>query len=509
MSNNTQNITSFGSKCASQLNKITLTIFVLILYFSAGLYAAELNIGTATADITPKLPVALFGQFHLRIAETAETPLTANVVALESRDGNHSLDAAIMVSCDLLFIPDKMRDKVRDEVHKKLPELDTRKIFLNATHTHTSPVLVDDEKFSFEYQIPEEGVSQPEEYCNLFAQRVSEAIVEAWGNRRPGSVTWGLSHAAVGYNRRAVYADGSSVMYGNTNDPGFLNIEGMEDHDINTLFFWDMRGKLIAMTINVACTAQEVEGRYAVNADFWHPVREKLKKRFGPDLCVLGWISAAGDQSPRPMYRKAAEERMIKLRNLNHLEEIARRLVIAVEEAYETVNEDRYVDVKLTHKVENLSLPMRLVTKGEYKFSKAEQEKYASQIANDPEAANKLLARMTWNRNVVYRFEKQKKDPHPKMDMEMHVIRLGDVVICTNEFELFTDYGMRIQARSNALQTFVVQLAGPGSYLPTEKAVNGGGYSGVIQSGVIGPKGGQVLVDNTVKRINEMFNAKK
>lgn len=83
------------------------------------------------------------------------------------------------------------------------------------------------------------------------------------------------------------------------------------------------------------------------------------------------------------------------------------------------------------------------------------------------------------------------------------------MVICTNSFELFTDYGIRIQARSNALQTFVVQLAGPGSYLPTEKAFKGGGYSAIIESNLVGPEGGQILVDRTVKLINDMFTEAK
>jgi hypothetical protein len=61
-----------------------------------------------SADITPALPVALMGQFELRIARTAETPLTANVLALESRDANHSLDTAIMVSCDLVSCRDRL-----------------------------------------------------------------------------------------------------------------------------------------------------------------------------------------------------------------------------------------------------------------------------------------------------------------------------------------------------------------------------------------------------------------
>jgi len=57
--------------------------------------ANQLLVGTATADITPEGPVALRGQFHLRISKSVETPLSAGVVALESRNGDQSLDAAV------------------------------------------------------------------------------------------------------------------------------------------------------------------------------------------------------------------------------------------------------------------------------------------------------------------------------------------------------------------------------------------------------------------------------
>jgi hypothetical protein len=48
------------------------------------------------------------------------------------------------------------------------------------------------------------------------------------------------------------------------------------------------------------------------------------------------------------------------------------------------------------------------------------------------------------------------------------------------------------------VQTFIIQLAGPGSYLPSKRAVLGGGYSAIIQSSQIGPDGGQVLVEETI-----------
>ena len=494
--------------------------FLAMMWLAADLKSQELLIGTAIADITPKIPVALMGQFNLRIADTVETPLTANVIALESSQGSNSFDAAIMVSCDVIEIPEKLMVLIRERVHSQIPELDTKKIFMTAIHTHTAPVLENDPSSSFRYQIPEKGVLQVEEYDIFFVQRISEAIVRAWKNRMAGSVSWGLSHAAIAYNRRAVYSKevptpgyfsyGSAQMYGNTSLAEFINLEGMEDHDVNTLFFWDKSDRLIGMAIDVPCPAQEVENRFAVNADYWHPVREKLKKHFGPDLCILGWIGAAGDQSPRPMYRKAAEERMMKLRKLSPLEEIARRIVVAVEEAYETVKDDRYTNVRLIHKVETLSLPMRLVTEQEYLFCKGEQDAAVAEMAADSSTASEVLARMTWNRDVVNRYENQKINPNPKLDAEIHVLRIGEVAICTNQFELFTDYGIRIQARSNALQTFVVQLAaGAGSYLPTEKAVRGGGYSAVVQSCSVGPEGGQILVDRTVELVNSLWTGIK
>ncbi|MCK9410799.1 MAG: hypothetical protein M0Q53_00765 [Prolixibacteraceae bacterium] len=491
------------------LKSIVLLLIFTALCISASSQSGKLYIGTATADISPKLPVALDGQFNLRIAHTAETPLTANVVALETRHGDRSLDLAIMVSCDLVGIPNVVLSMVRDEVHKRLPTLDVTKIFLNAIHTHTAPVLVNDYDF-WGYKIPGEGVTQVDAYRGFFVKCVAEAIVKAWNRRQPGSVTWGLSNALVAYNRRAVYADGTAKLYGRTNSPEFRNIEGYEDHDVNILFFWNQAQKLIAVNIEVACPAQEVENDTVVNADYWHPIRVALRQRFGADLCVFGWIGAAGDQSPHLMYRKAADERMRKLRNLSRLDEISRRIVRAVDEAYEAVMDDRHTDAVLIHKVETLRLPKQLVTEAECAEAKAERDKATAQIAADPKTADQVLAKMKWYGDVVTRFEKQKTDPQPKYEMEIHVLRIGDVALCTYGIELFTDYGIQIQARSKALQTFVIEIAGPADYyLPTEKAVKGGSYSAIMESNIVGPEGGQMLVDRTVELINDMFPVAK
>ncbi len=168
---------------------------------------------------------------------------------------------------------------VRQQVRTQVPDLDPRKIFLAATHTHTAPVLLLDK-----YAIPRDGVTQVADYRQLFTDRVAAGIAEAWKRRQAGQVTWGLTHAVVAYNRRSAYADGSAVMYGATNIAEFRNLEGYEDHDINTLFFLDPKGKLMAVAVNVSCTSQEVEGRSTVNADYWHPVRQQLRQNSGTNF---------------------------------------------------------------------------------------------------------------------------------------------------------------------------------------------------------------------------------
>ena len=112
-----------------------------------------------------------------------------------------------------------------------------------------------------------------------------------------------------------------------------------------------------------------------------------------------------------------------------------------------------------------------------------------------------------WHQAAIDRFERQQAEEPKPFQMELHVIRLGDIAIATNQFELFTDYGIQMKARSPALQTFVIQLAGPGSYIPSQRAARGGGYSAIVESNQVGPDGGQALADQTVEVLNILWPA--
>ena len=95
---------------------------------------------------------------------------------------------------------------------------------------------------------------------------------------------------------------------------------------------------------------------------------------------------------------------------------------------------------------------------------------------------------------------------NPYYAMELHVLRLGDVAFANNPFELFLEYGLQIISRGKAEHTFLIQLSGDeAGYVPTARAIRGGGYSSYIYSGKVGPRGGKILVDETVKLINSLW----
>ncbi len=488
--------------------KTILAIIIAVLTLSST-QAAELWVGSATADITPDRPVPLTGNTTVRVAREIHSRLFANALALESREGGRATDQAILVSCDLCVIRPGIQEGFRKHLAGKLPGFDLNKLFLAATHTHAAPVLLQERYDEKDYQ---DGM-QPKEYVPWLYERMADAVVKAWNNRAKGAVVWGLGHAVAGHNRRVVYSDGKAKMHGNTNDPMFRGVEGYENHGVHVLCFYDSQKRLKAAAIAMSTTAQAAGGGNKVSANFWHDARRLIRERHGADVCVLGFCAPAGDQTPRAQVNKKAEERMLKLRGLNHDEEIGRRVAAAFDDIAGVIAKDIRADVPFVHRVRQIEIPARIITEAEYAVAK--------KVCEEIDTRTTRAKTDAWRRHfyglVVERYLAQQKGGWKMYPMELHVMRLGDVAIATSPFELYVDYGVQIEARSPAVQTFQIQLATsgpkPAYYLPTPRAMAGGSltenafdnYSAAAASNMVGPEGGQALVERTVAEINELW----
>ena len=471
----------------------------------------KILIGWGTRDVTPEGKVSLRGQFHVRISDEVRDPLTTTALAIESEE---SKEQTILVSLDAVVVFDEIWNSCRKILNDKLPDFDSDKLVINATHTHTAPDL----PCSILGPAPGLGkdIMSQKEYGDLLIERISAAAIEAWNGRKPGALSWGRGYAVVGFNRRVSYFDGSTKMYGKTDVPEFSHIEGHEDHGVDMLFTYDTEHKLTGMIVNVPCPSQCTEGAYFVSADFWNETRETIRKRNGEKIFILPQCSAAGDLSPRPMRNREADRRMLELRgyggdyNLARRQDIADKIASVVNEVLPAVSKDIRDEIEFKHEIINLDLPERTATEDDLKTAEKEVAQWQSKLDElegaDPTSLDYSSAsrRLYFNQKVIEMYKKQHEGKN-SMPVELHTLRIGDTAMCTNRFEYYLDFGERIKARSKAIQTFIVQLAGDGTYLPTERSLSGGSYGAYIASTPIGPEGGQIIVEESLGKINKMF----
>lgn len=485
----------------------------------------SLKIGWSQVDLTPTEPVLIGGQVYARISEGEKSPITATVLALESTRNGISRDHAIMVSFDFSTVSEGIRDAVREHLKTSLPDLDPMKVIFHATHTHSAPFIVTKRRYDDEAEPTDRpyGIdldAMPvSKYVAFASQRIAQAIDQAWQARAPGGIAYGLGHAVVAENRLVQYANGLSQLYGDTSRPNFAHMEGYVDHRMHILATYDRQSRLTGLVINVPCPSQVNEGDWTLSADFWHYVRQELRSRLGDDVFILGQNSAAGDQSPHVLLERRAEARMRELAGRTLSQELGLRIADGVMRVLPIIASQIDWKPVLDHRVEMLPLPRRIIPQEDVAAAaqKAEEakrrfEQLKRELDETPalrqnnrwySAATTAFCMMKRHELVLHRFERQQVQP--SLPFEVHAVRLGDVAFATNPFELYLDFGLRIRERSQAVQTFVMQLCGPGSYLPTKRAIAGGGYGAVPASTEVGPDAGDLLVTWTVDTINELM----
>ncbi len=491
---------------------------------------AKLIIGWAEESITPDKKVSLVGQFYERISEYVETELTATALAIEAGE-----EQCIMVSGDLTSASRNLLNEIRARLTEEgnLDGIDVSKIILGATHTHTSisysgrsdyrsidtlmhylPEGVEYEKV---VNTTQEGVQTPDEGRAMLVERIAKVIRRAWAARKPGYIATGFGRAAVGHNRRTCYDDGSAAMWGDTNNACFTTMEAGQDTGIEMMFTYDEDKKITGALLNVACPSQVLEHRSFMSSDYWGKVKKYLRERLGGDFYVYGMCSAAGDQCPRDLVRwvephvpildpnierkvvlpRTADPSMFEIEGTVKIgKRIGREVMDAIEGVTELVG-----DCDFVHKALELNLPYRRVSKGEAKEAEDRLQRYLAgkTKVNYADKANTLFECGIIGRYIL----QQKRD---LVNIEVHIMKLGDIAFATNPFELFLDYGNLIRARSMANQTFLSQLTcGAYGYLPTQHAEDGGHYSAFVGSGTVGHEGGDMYVRRVLTEINEMF----
>ena len=493
------------------MKKQTIVIGILLV-LAVCVEAAPLKIGWAINDISTDKSVELAGTFHWRHSKGLRDPLMATALAIDNGE-----DCVVFLSMDFISPPGHIVRRVCKRVKAEIPDLPPEKIIFNATHIHTGVSIGRTEK------------KLAEEYCTYMSNQIFKSIKEAWESRKPGQIAYGYDLVVTAFNRRIVYFNerkgaigtsprGKAVLHGRTDVDDFSHVEGGADPFANYLFTYDMEGKLTGAIINVGYTAQVSIKDVYVSSDTWHDMR-KLMAQHHPGVYILPQVAAAGEATFEQPYYKEAEKRRYRLiygrkeayPGEFQRKQIAGRILTSFDRAHTWAQKEKFSDLPIKHVTKTLKLDPSVPSKVDYEAAKEGLKKIAEYRANppwkDPAVKKRWMSSLKGRESVCKRIVRkyENADKLPKVPMEFHALRIGDVGFVSERYEYYFEFGQRIQARSPFIQTFVIQLAGrtDGGYLATERASENGGY-GTRFLCPVSPKGGHEIVEEAVSSLKKL-----
>jgi hypothetical protein len=362
-----------------------------------------------------------------------------------------------------------------------------------------------------------------DEAAEFIIERFTGLIKDAWKSRQPGGISYASDYAAIGFNRRPQFDLGNgtveSKMYGVCSRDNFLRFEGSVDHTIDMLYTWDQNRALTGVLVDVPCPSQVMELHNFISADYWGYARSAIRDRLG-NVFVLSICGAAGDQNPLDLVR-ISKDNVKELQAWNaqagevfrnfdmceECEDIAERIAFAVERGCRKAQKNIETRPVFRHTVKDITLPIRNVSEADYKEADARVKSIILEFSPSRRMRGEDLVRLFEPMGIVERWKLQQTTG--SITIHSSIVRLGSVVFCTNPFELFVEYGLRIRARSKARQVFNFQLTnGQGGYLPTDAALSGGSYSSKPASTLVGPRGGDILTETIITEVNRLWDQK-
>ena len=483
--------------------------------------ASGLEIGWAERDITPPLDgkkVALAGLYYMRDATNVHSRLKFTCCVMRSGD-----EQVLMGSVDVVSGWEPFTRRLAARLHERIPAIRPESVFVGCPHNHSAPYLrpcYTPAAKTWAEKHPDH--LSPDEYADFVLERALDAFEEAWRGAKPGGVARAFGSARVGHCRIAAYRDGTSEMYGETQRDDFVGMLEGEDSGVEMLFTCDAEGRKTGVFVNAACPSQVMEQNYVISSDFAGAMREKLVGLHGGDFHAIYHLGAAGCQSPRDLVRgreldgfSGWDETSVKV--------LSDRLVRCVTDA-----EKRAIPCSpvLRHRLRHMRLPIRRVSAAEVEAARRELAAYEAKwpgtsawddYLREVRHYEKTNGRFPYDsklhpyaamdvcRAVITRAETQ--DANPFLEVDSHIVRIGDVAFVSNPFELYLLFGQVVKARSAAKQTFLIGKCDSGGYVPTERSEKAVGYSGGVNVGKIGHQGGFMFCDEIVKGIAELFGS--
>lgn len=438
--------------------------FFYLTGFSQARNQFEWKAGIAKVNITPRQSMWMAGYgSRTKPSEGKLTDIWVKALALEDKAGKRS----VLVTMDLVGIPKRVSDDIRDALKRKLG-LSRSQIILNASHTHSGPVL-SDALFDI-YPLNDAEKDKIEQYTQWLTNAIINMVGESFQKMVPVAIYSGNGITRFQVNRR----NNSEA----TLSP-ITHLNGPNDYAVPVIKVVNREGKLIAVAFGYACHNTVLSG-YEWSGDYAGFAQIDLEEAF-PGTMALFFQGCGADLNPLPR------------RTVSVARQYGQELSSAVQAVLG--EEMELLSGQMSTAYREIDLPMNAP------MPRAEMEQLANKNAGyQSRWAARLLKELDQGKPLA------KSYPFP-----VQVWRLGEQPMVILGGEVVVDYAVDLK-NIFGQKLFVLGYSNDVmSYIPSARILREGGYEGALAPMVYGLPAtwradAQSLIYETVLELAENAN---
>lgn len=438
--------------------------------------------GAATSNITPWLDDGLVGNFGVPPpAKYVHDELHARCFALD--DGTTRI---VLVVCDNIYISREVLDEAKRQI-TAASELPADRILIACTHTHSSVAA--------RWPNPLRPGTEFTEYQQFVARRISDGVRCAIHNLQPARVAWGVADLpGQVFCRRWLmkpdvalfnpFGEPDQAKMNPGHSPNLLRPAGPVDPQIAFLALQTAEGRPLGLLANYSLHYVGGTGRNHLSADYFGAFADRIQELLGADRLDPPFVAAMSNGTSGNINNNDYSQPRERRQPYEQIRLVADQCAQAVLEAYQGLTWHDWVPLGMRQ--QELELAVRKPTPA--------QLEHARQILADPERPDKYPHERAHASKAV-----QLVESPDSVRVILQSVRIGELGIFAIPFEVFSETGLELKARSPLKPSFTMELANGGyGYLPTPEQHALGGYETWLGSN-------KVEIQATVKIVDALL----
>jgi len=477
------------------LRLLTLILgFILILSFDSRLYAqnATFRAGASTSNITPPLGSGLVGNFGIPPpANYVHDELHARSLVLD--DGTTKL---VFVVVDNVGIIREVFDEAKRLIFEET-KIPAAQILMSSDHTHSASSAsgLGNLRGGWNAGMP------LDDYQRFLVRRIADGVRIALNNLEPARVGWGAGNVPQHlFNRRwkmknpVVNPFGKMdqvLMNPGIGNPDLLAPAGPTDPQVSFISVQSLKGRPIGILANYSLHYVGGVPKDHISADYFAVFANRIQeliKAEGQDPPFVGIMSngTSGDVNNINFGATAEKhEPYAKMRI------VANDVANEVLRVYQTIQYKDWVPLRAAQSELNLKV----------RKPDSEMLAYAQKVLSKPESET-----------PVHRLEKTYAERTIQMNkwpdnvnVLMQTFRIGELGVAAIPFEVFTEIGLEIKAKSPFRSSFTIELAnGSYGYLPSPEQHELGGYESWLGTNKVEKEASRKIVTEILNLFNQV-----